>query len=214
MVASSSYEDCQYYPPEVAGGAPFRYATKAFGGFCAPDSDAAGTDDQLEALKKAFYESTYGNKLVVWSGDIYDAWYVILIVAVISLFLGYLYLFVIRVIGGAIIWVTFVLLVIALLAAGIYSYVKSGEYDVENDYHYYLQWAAYALWGLDVVVLILMCCCYNAIKLGIAIFKTTSMYVQHNLKIFALPGAMFFIEIIWATFWIFCAVYIFSVGEP
>lgn len=163
-------------------------------------------------MKKAFYDSTYGQKVVVWAGDIYDAWAVILVVAVISLFLGYGYLFIIRIVGGAIVWVTFVLLTICLAAAGVYSYYKSGEYDPENPYYNYLKWAAYILWALDVVVLILMCCCYNAIKLGIAIFKTTSMYVQHNLKIFALPGIMFFVEIFWAAFWIFCAVYIFSVG--
>lgn len=183
MARNEKYFECQYYPAysESFGiktyGEPFRYATKAYSGFCAPNGNSEDNRDGVEKLKQAFFESTYGSKVVVWAGDIYKSWAVILVVAVISLFLGYLYLYIIRLLGGAIIWITFVLLALCLAGAGGYSFYKSGEYDPENPYYNYLKWGAYVLWALDAIVLILMCCCYNAIKLGIAIFKTTSMYV-------------------------------------
>lgn len=34
------------------------------------------------------------------------------------------------------------------------------------------------------------------------------------MKIFTLPFIMFILELVWASFWIFCAIYIFSVGTP
>jgi len=38
----------------------------------------------------------------------------------------------------------------------------------------YMTYGSYTLWGLAGLMLILMLCCYNAIKLGIAVFKTTA----------------------------------------
>ena len=173
MLDDYRYKDCVYYPAAIDlrpipviydTSTAFRYASKsAAGGFCMPDGDAASSEagqDAIVAMKKAFYESTYGQKVIVWTTDIMRSWFVILVVAVISLFLGYLYLFVIRIMGGAIIWVTFVLLVLVLLGAGFYSYFKAGEYEVEDPYNQYLKYAAYILWVLDVIVLFSLCCCY------------------------------------------------------
>lgn len=136
--------------------------------------------------------------------------------AVCALVLGYLYLFVIRIIGGAIIWVSFIILVLALCGGGLWTYfIKRKDYLPEtNEVYQYLTYGSYALWGLSALSALLMLCCYSAIKIGIAVFKTTAQYVQANMQIFLLPIAGFFTALIWYALWFGGSIMVFSTGTP
>jgi hypothetical protein len=57
-------------------------------------------------------------------------------------------------------------------------------------------------------------CCYNAVKVGIAVFKTTAQYVQSNMGVFILPGISTILAALWFIFWLSSAIFIFSVGTP
>lgn len=135
--------------------------------------------------------------------------------ALVAVVFGYSYLFVIRLIGGAIIWVSFFLLVLGLAGGGLYTYFYlRHNYEVANPTYKYLEYASYALWGLSALTLILLACCYHAVKLGIAVFKTTAHYVQANMEIFALPALATIITTLWFCIWMGSAVFVFSVGYP
>lgn len=54
--------------------------------------------------------------------DIASSWQMLAISSVTALIFGYLYLWVIRLIGGAIVWVSIIVIELALLAAGLYSW--------------------------------------------------------------------------------------------
>lgn len=69
-------------------------------------------------------------------------------------------------------------------------------------------------WALAGILLIAMLCCFNAIQLGIAVFKTTVQYVQNNMIIFVLPAAGTVVTGLWFLLWLSGAIFIFSVGEP
>jgi hypothetical protein len=151
----------------------------------------------------------------MWAYNIMKAWSVLLVGALVAVVFGYLYLFVIRIIGGAIIWISFVLIVLALVGGGFYTYFyERTKYEVTNPTYDYLAYAAYTLWGLAVVIGLLLLCCYNAIKLGIAVFKTTAQFVQANMNIFALPAWSTFMAVLWFALWMGSALFVFSVGEP
>jgi hypothetical protein len=94
----------------------------------------------------------------------------------VGVVLGYIYLFVIRAIGGAIIWVSFIIIVLAFAVLGLWTYfVKRKDYLPEsNEVYQYLTYGAYTAWVLAGVMCLCMLCCYNAIKIGIAVFKTTA----------------------------------------
>jgi hypothetical protein len=52
----------------------------------------------------------------------------------VGVILGYLYLFVIRAIGGAIIWISFAIIVLAFVGLGLWTYfVKRKEYLPESN---------------------------------------------------------------------------------
>ena len=147
--------------------------------------------------------------------DIFKTWHILAISSVTALVLGYLYLFVIRIIGGLIIWLSIILIEIFLFAASMYTfYRRSYEVDADTKLYDYMTWAGYAILALAVIVLIIMCCCWHAIKIGIAVFKTTSQYVQANMRIFVLPILAYFAIMIWAFCWIFGAAWVFSIGTP
>jgi len=54
----------------------------------------------------------------------------------------------------------------------------------------------------------------NTIKTGIAVFKTTAQFVEANSRIYFFPAIMTIVLSIWILFWLFAAVYIFSIGTP
>ena len=144
-----------------------------------------------------------------------DSWHIILVSSVSALVLGYLYLFVIRLIGGLIIWLSIILIELFLWGASFYTfYYRTYNYAADTKTYDYLTWGAYALMALAILVLILMCCCWHAIKIGIAVFKTTSQYVQANMRIFLLPIISYFTIMVWALAWIFGAAWVFSIGNP
>jgi hypothetical protein len=129
--------------------------------------------------------------------------------------LGYLYLYVIRLLGGVIIWLSFALSLLIIAASGFYTYFYArNEYDPLNPTYRYLEIASYVLWGIAGALLVLILCCVNAIKIGVAVFKTTAKYIQSNLTIFVLPAVSSAVILAWLCYWIIAAIFIFSVGTP
>lgn len=63
-------------------------------------------------------------------------------------------------------------------------------------------------------MLVLLLCCCNAIKIGIAVFQTTAEYIGNNVQVFILPFAGFVLASIWAIVWFCGSIYVFSTGNP
>jgi hypothetical protein len=54
--------------------------------------------------------------------EVVKSWPVILVSIPVAILLGYAYLYLIRLIGGAIIWISFVLVVLLLAGVGFYCF--------------------------------------------------------------------------------------------
>ena len=78
----------------------------------------------------------------------------------------------------------------------------------------WLEYATYTVGGIAALFFLCVCCCCRAIKLGIAVYKTTAQYIASNLRIFLLPALSYLIAFIWLLCWIVSALYVYSVGEP
>ena len=116
--------------------------------------------------------------------------------------------------GALIIWLSIALLQLSLIGGGVYMYFESETYAEESDYRDWLKYAAYAIWGVAFLFFCCICCCWNSIRIGIAVYETTAEYVAKNLRIFFLPLVAYFICIIWFTTWLVSAIFVFSIGEP
>lgn len=80
----------------------------------------------------------------------------------------------IRFIGGLIVWLSIILIQVSLIAGGAYTYSQADKYEPESDYRDWVKYSAYAIWGVAALYLCCVCCCWNAIRLGIAVYKTTA----------------------------------------
>ena len=222
LAADYHFSNCTYYPlaQSYAGttvlGVGFRYESKSLlGSFCIPKGEDYVDKATYESFKTAFFGSVYGNAAASYFHDIAATWSVLLIAAIATVFLSYLYLFVIRLVGGFIIIIAFLSAIIVCAGGGFYSYFYARQkYDPANPVYNYLAYAAYVCWGLAGLIFFAIICCYDAIKIGIAVFKTTSQYVQNNMIVFVLPFLSTLQACAWFVFWLFASVYIFSVGTP
>ena len=146
--------------------------------------------------------------------DIAIAWPVVAVSAVASLILGYIFLFILAFIGPCIIYAFLLLTFGSLAIGGYYTRDYALSRPEEDGYNTWIEYGAYGLWILAGLFLCCICCCWGAIKIAIAVYKTTSLYVRSNMRIFILPMLSWLTQIIWGCCWIVCALYVFSVGEP
>ena len=197
---------------------PFRYDTEKMYGFCVPefnsDKVSAISDSTIKTFKKLFNDTVMSDKVTSYIADIGRSWQVILVASITAILLGYIYLLLIRCMGALIIWLSIVLLELSLIGGGVYMYFESETYDAESDYRDWLKYAAYAIWGVAFLFLCCICCCWNSIRIGIAVYETTAEYVAKNLRIFLLPLCAYFVCAIWFACWLVSAVFVFSIGEP
>jgi hypothetical protein len=158
---------------------------KILNSYCIPNGADYVNATTYNAFKDAFFGSVYGNKAAGYFRDIANAWPVLAVSVVAAIVVCYLYLFVIRLIGGLIIWLSFLIAFLLFGGGGLYSYfVARPKYELPNPVYNYLTYASYVLWGCAGLVFLSVLCCYNAIAIGIAVFKTTSQSVQNKMKIF------------------------------
>lgn len=132
----------------------------------------------------------------------------------IAFVLGYIYLFIMRYLGGMIIWLMIFLTEAALLAGGGFCwYLRSDKYTVEDQPTYdYLAYASYTMWALGGLMFLFMLCCCSAIKIGIAVMKATSQFVAKNMRILLLPLISYVFMTVWGMLWFFGGLYLYTVG--
>ena len=154
---------------------PFRYNTKKLYSFCYPDlfskEQVSGLSEKtIKTFKNLFEDIILNNKLASYLADITYAWILILSSSVTAILLGYTYLLLIEKMGGCFIWLTIILILLSLWAGGYFMYKSSDDYEPESDYRDWVKYAAYGIWGLSAFYVLCICCCFNAIRIGIAVY--------------------------------------------
>jgi len=196
---------------------PFRYPTTAVGGFCAPKIEGEQVEEFAEVAKELgerFFKDVVGDDGSKILADVAASWKVLAISAVTALILGYLFLFIIRCIGGAIIYLCLLLILCCFVGGGLYvmEYAKV-NFAEDDPYKQYATYSAYVLFGLAGLEVICVCCCWKAIRIAVAVYKTTAQYVAANLRILVLPLFSWVFLALWGLGWLFCAVHVYSVGD-
>ena len=153
------------------------------------------------------------DKVSQYIADIAYSWRVIAICSLTAIVLGYIYLFVVRCIGAIIVWGSIIAIQLGLIAAGVYVYFQHETFPEDDDNRQYVQYAAYTIFGIAGLFAICVCCCWKAIRIGLAVYMTTAQYISSNLRIFLLPFFTYIFAAIWFTIWIVSFIFVFSVGE-
>jgi len=98
-----------------------------------------------------------------------------LISAILTVLIGYAYLFVIKKLGGAIVWVSICMTTVIIFSGAFYTFFYARKsYDSKNPTYTYLASLAYILWALTAAVILSVVLFRNKIKSGTAVLKTTA----------------------------------------
>ena len=146
-------------------------------------------------------------------GDLGTAWYIYLIMAGISLVLCLIFLILLRYITAPLLYISFVLIFFLLLGGGFYVYYEGNTYDGSDNTRKIMHGMGILCWILTGVYFIILLCCCSRIRLGVAIMEAASDFVKNTPSVFTVPFTFFFILGAWVVFWVFSAVYVFSVGD-
>lgn len=220
-------------------GMAFRYPTvpDPTGHFCLPYSSKAADkilDPKfIEYLKKAFMASAAGDKVIVYFKDVATTWPLIACSVALAFVVAVIYITLLQFVGGLMIWLSFVLAFLSCAGGGLYAWKYSNDMKAANkienetvdsmskmmqktpeEFATYVMYGAYVCWGLAGVVLITLCCCFSALKLGIAVFNATISFTRSNLTIFFQPLFALIASIIWFAAWGIAVLWLFSCGEP
>jgi hypothetical protein len=142
-------------------GDPFRYNTSdLLGHFCIPNGDDYVNQATQEAFLSSFFGASYGSSSSQNFYDVGRSWPVILISTLFTVFIGYSYLFVIRRLGGAIVWVSFGVTAVIVFSGAFYTYFYARKsYDPKNPTYSYLASLAFILWALTALIILCAVIC-------------------------------------------------------
>ena len=110
-------------------------------------------------------------------------------------------------------WITIFLGLAVILGFAVFLYLTASTYRSGDKTKDYMIYTSYGFFGMAALyVLILLCCC-NRIRLGIAIMQTTSNYINNTTRIFWVPIFFFVCIVIFFSYWMVSAIFIWSVGD-
>jgi hypothetical protein len=146
-------------------------------------------------------------------GDLGTCWWIFLVMLGISTTIAMIYLFLLRCVAKPLIYISFVLILAILIASGAYVFASYKYYSEGDSTRNVMKGMGILIWIIAGIYLIVLLCCCSRIRLAIAIMQAASDFVRNTFSIFSVPFVFFFFIAVWVTFWIFSAVYVYSVGD-
>lgn len=188
----------------------------ALGKYCLPDLTALNniTKPILEPFMQKFYKNYDVEKYTAYIADLAKAWYVMAICVGAAVVVSLVYLLILRCCAGVLIWLSIFGILGAMGGGGYWLYATKDNYPIEDPTHNYMQYGAYALWGVAGFFALLSLCCCSRIRLAVAIMKVTSSFIFRTPTILVLPIFFLVLVVGWIVGWTFLAIWIMSVGEP
>lgn len=169
-------------------------------------------DDQAGSIINYSYFDT--DRLVVWMGDLYKVWPVIVCALGWSFLLGFIYVFFVRFCAGFITYASLILVEGCFIALGYFFYDRRSKYDAVEDsmYHSSMTGLAWFCWGLAIIWFIIMLLMCNKIRLAANLMKATGRYIKESCSIFLVPFIFFLLTGAWYAYWVILSVYLYSTG--
>jgi solute carrier family 44 protein 1 (choline transporter-like protein) len=131
-----------------------------------------------------------------------------------SVLIAIIYVWLLKKIVKPMLYISMFLILVFLLLLGGWAWIKKASYDpVKEEKNYNYAYAgAIGAWVFAGIYACFMCCCWKNISLGASIMEAASDFVSQNLRVVLLPILSFIISFVFFVFWIFTAMYIYSIG--
>eukprot|EP01017_Pseudomicrothorax_dubius_P022500 TRINITY_DN24371_c0_g1_i1.p1 TRINITY_DN24371_c0_g1~~TRINITY_DN24371_c0_g1_i1.p1 ORF type:complete len:655 (+),score=109.81 TRINITY_DN24371_c0_g1_i1:198-2162(+) len=203
---------------------------------CFPSGVAFWANVNVSSTATKFFDSL--DTMNDWISDVKLVWPIFFAVAGIAFLIGFVFMFVMRYCSGCMTWLMIWLFLFSLAGLGYVCYAKAksletagvaaatqyvntpttqGVNDQSSDpqanSRRTLYGLAIALWVLDGVALIGLCCIYHKINLAIAILKAGADYMKSTPQVLVVPPIMIATTILFCSYWIVIFVNLYAVGD-
>lgn len=149
-----------------------------------------------------------------YMGDLATAWWVLLVVGIISAILAFNYLFLLRYWAKPVIFFSFVAILALLVGGGFYVFFMANRYEPGDSTYRVMKGMGILIWILAGLYTIILACCYKRIQLGCSIMEAASDFVASTPQVALIPLVFFFIVAAFVVWWVISAIWVFSVGDP
>lgn len=122
-----------------------------------------------------------------YTSDLITTRWVILGSMGIALVTGFIYLILLRIFAGVIVFVTIIAYLLGLVVAGYLFYLKGTVADSTGYVNTNMMYVGYGIWGVAGVFALLFCCFRSQLRLGVAIVKTAGVFVNDVKSILIVP---------------------------
>ena len=146
--------------------------------------------------------------------DIENCPNVYLICLASCLVLIFVYNLMLRLFAEVLAWISIILVGIGLFVLGFlvmdYATINYPEGDSTQKW---LNIAAYTLWALTGIYVLLVCCLYYSIKISIKILRSSAKVIMNNMRMIIVPVVGIALIICWVAFFTYGLLYLMSCGN-
>ena len=127
-----------------------------------------------------------------------------------------IYIFLLKWLTKPLLYLSMMAILIGFVLLGGWNWLKRSEYDpeAESKNYRFSTSGAITAWVVGFLYFLFISCCWNNIKVGVAIVEAASEFVTQNLRILIVPLISFFIFVSYIAYWLITAVHLYSIGEP
>jgi hypothetical protein len=130
----------------------------------------------------------------------------------IAFFAGFIYLLVLRIVGGPIVYISLLGLILGTAAGGYFLREISLAPDTIEDQRQWYLIGSYVVWVLAALLLLCVCCNIKNIRIGVGIMKATAAFIGANPHVFLVPPMFIIILMGWLFFWLYAEASLASIG--
>ena len=204
---------------DASVGVPLRYRTvTVLDKFCLPDPEqgAGAVQDIVNSFADQAKKFMSNSGADAYISDIMATRDLLAWTILTAFLVGFIYLIVLKFLGGIIIWCTIVGIILGIIFGGYMLFTTSENMNEPKDAQmkeYYL-YGSYVVWGIGAIVFCCVCCNWKNIRIGIAVMKCTASFIGSTPQIFLLPPISTVLLFIWFGVWVIIALHIASIGKP
>ena len=167
---------------------------------------------------KSNYDNMVGeigvDDLHMYARDIENCPYVYLACIVSTFLLIFIYNWMLRCFAETLAWIAIIVVGVGLFGLGWlvkdYADVNYPEGDTTQKW---LNIAAYAVWVVNVIYILLVCCLYYSIKISIKVLKTSAKVIMNNMRMIIVPLLGIAVIICWFAAFTYGLLYLMSCGD-
>ena len=184
--------------------------------YCLPNLD---TEYMQSYYDEFMSDLNISDTMEQWVSDCYLTLWIIIASAAFALVIGLIYMIILQCFAKVIIYIMLIFIFAILVIAGglCYMYSQDLEDELSDDSSWDSQetmfWLSIIFWVAAGLLFLAFLCIYHKIKVAIGVIETASEFVRKNFMILFFPLFVAISLIGWYIYWVWAAVYIYSLSS-